>query len=63
LKDLLEDGLKDIYWAEKALVKSLSKMYKNVTDKKLKLAIGNHLLENEVHVKRLEKCFKSLKRR
>lgn len=63
LKDLFEDGLKDIYWAEKALVKSLPKMYKNATDKKLKLAIENHLLETEVHVKRLEECFKSLKKK
>lgn len=63
LKDLFEDGLKDIYWAEKALVKNLPKMHKNATDKKLKLAIENHLLETEVHVKRLEECFKSLKKR
>lgn len=63
LKDLFEDGLKDIYWAEKALVKSLPKMHKNTTDKKLKLAIENHLLETEVHLKRLEECFKSLKKK
>jgi ferritin-like metal-binding protein YciE len=38
-------------------------MHKNATDKKLKLAIENHLLETEVHVKRLEECFKSLKKK
>lgn len=63
LKDLFEDSLKDIYWAEKALVKSLPKMQKNATDKKLKAAIENHLMETIVHVKRLEECFKSLKKR
>ncbi|QIY89385.1 YciE/YciF ferroxidase family protein [Chryseobacterium gallinarum] len=63
LKDLFEDGLKDIYWAEKALVKTLPKMHKNATDKKLKQAIENHLMETEIHVKRLEECFKSLKKR
>ncbi|AZA84405.1 hypothetical protein C1637_06070 [Chryseobacterium lactis] len=63
LKDLFEDGLKDIYWAEKALVKALPKMHKNATDKKLKQAIENHLMETQVHVKRLEECFKSLKKR
>lgn len=63
LKDLFEDGLKDIYWAEKALVRALPKMYKNATDKKLKLAIENQLRETEIHVKRLEECFKSLKKR
>jgi ferritin-like metal-binding protein YciE len=39
------------------------KLTKNATDKKLKLAIENHLLETEVHVKRLEECFKSLKKK
>lgn len=63
LKDLFEDSLKDIYWAEKALVKALPKMYKNATDKKLKAAIEGHLMETEVHVKRLQECFKSLKKR
>ena len=29
LKDFMVDGLKDMYWAEKALVKSISKMAKN----------------------------------
>lgn len=60
LKDLFEDSLKDIYWAEKALVKALPKMYKNATDKKLKMAIEQHLNETEIHVKRLEECFASL---
>lgn len=60
LKDLFEDSLKDIYWAEKALVKALPKMYKNATDKKLKSAIEQHLNETEIHVKRLEECFASL---
>ncbi|MGN7866329.1 DUF892 family protein [Chryseobacterium sp. 22458] len=63
LEDLFEDGLKDIYWAEKALVKALPKMHKNATDKKLKLAIENHLMETEVHVKRLAECFKALKKK
>ncbi|WP_312824732.1 ferritin-like domain-containing protein [Epilithonimonas sp.] len=60
LKDLFEDGLKDIYWAEKALVKALPKMQKNATDEKLKNAIAQHLTETEGHVSRLEECFKSM---
>ncbi|REC60773.1 hypothetical protein DRF65_19380 [Chryseobacterium pennae] len=63
LRDLFEDGMKDIYWAEKALVKALPKMFKNATDKKLKTAIENHLMETQIHVKRLEECFKSIKKR
>lgn len=60
LADLLKDGLKDIYWAEKALVKALPKMQKNASDQKLKKAIENHLSETEGHVERLENCFEAL---
>ncbi len=60
LKDLFEDSLKDIYWAEKALVKALPKMQKNATDEKLKNAIAHHLIETEEHVSRLEECFESM---
>ncbi len=60
LNDLFEDSLKDIYWAEKALVKALPKMMKNATNEKLKTAIDKHLAETENHVTRLEECFKAL---
>lgn len=60
LQDLFEDGLKDIYWAEKALKKELPKMEKNATSKDLKKAIASHLLETEQHIKRLEAAFKSI---
>lgn len=63
LQDLFEDGLKDIYWAEKALVKALPKMQKNVTSEKLKKAITNHLLQTEKQVSRLEKCFTALEKK
>lgn len=60
LKDLFEDSLKDIYWAEKALVRALPTMMKNTTDEKLKTSIENHLAETENQVQRLEECFKAL---
>ncbi|MDR2234831.1 MAG: ferritin-like domain-containing protein [Chryseobacterium sp.] len=60
LKDLFEDSLKDIYWAEKALVKALPLMMKNATDKKLKAAIEKHIDETKTHVARLEDCFKAI---
>lgn len=63
LSDLFEDGLKDIYWAEKALVKALPKMLKNATEPKLKKAIESHLEETKGQVKRLEACFKALKKK
>ncbi|UQB69404.1 ferritin-like domain-containing protein [Epilithonimonas zeae] len=60
LSDLFEDSLKDIYWAEKALVKALPKMMKNATNEKLKTAIEKHLAETETHVTRLEEIFESM---
>lgn len=60
LNDLFEDSLKDIYWAEKALVKALPKMIKNATNEKLKAAIEKHLAETENQVTRLEDCFKAI---
>lgn len=60
LQDLFEDGLKDIFWAGKALKKELPKMENNATSKQLKGAIASHLLETEQHIKRLESAFKSI---
>ncbi|WP_294311611.1 ferritin-like domain-containing protein [uncultured Chryseobacterium sp.] len=60
LKDLFEDSLKDIYWAEKALLKALPTMMKNATDEKLKNAIDNHITETEGQIARLEECFKAI---
>lgn len=60
LKDLFEDALKDIYWAEKALTKALPKMEKNATSPKLKKAMAQHLKETQTHVTRLEDCFAAL---
>lgn len=60
LQDLFEDGLKDIYWAEKAFKKELPKMEKNATSAELKKAIKGHLGETEKHIKRLEDAFKSI---
>jgi Uncharacterized protein conserved in bacteria len=51
LKDFMIDGLKDLYWAEKALVKNLPKMHKNATSKNLKAAIAGHLEETKGQVK------------
>ncbi len=61
LKDFMVDGLKDLYWAEKALVKNLPKMAKNATSKKLTTAVNGHLAETKNQVKRLEAAFKALK--
>ncbi|MCE7054665.1 ferritin-like domain-containing protein [Algoriphagus sp. AGSA1] len=55
--------LKDIYWAEKQLVKALPKMKDASTSLKLSKAIGSHLEETEEHVNRLEKVFRLLDER
>lgn len=60
LEDLFEDGLKDLYWAEKALTNALPKMQKNATSPKLQKALASHLKETENQVKRLESCFEAL---
>ncbi|MBC7383376.1 MAG: ferritin-like domain-containing protein [Bacteroidia bacterium] len=57
LMKLFEDELKDIYWAEKALIKALPKMSKKATADKLVVALENHLQETVGHVQKLEQVF------
>ena len=52
LRDLFEDELKDIYWAEKALIKALPKMIKNTTSEELATASKEHLAITEEQVRR-----------
>ena len=60
LRDLFEDSLKDIYWAEKALVKALPKMVKNATSEELIGALTEHLDVTKNQVARLEQVFEIL---
>lgn len=60
LRDLFEDELKDIYWAEKALVKALPKMAKNATSEELINAIEEHLEVTKEHVERCEQVFEMM---
>lgn len=60
LRELFIDELKDIYWAEKALVKALPKMAKKSTSSELIAAIEDHLSVTETHVERLEQVFEVL---
>ena len=57
LRELFVDSLKDIYWAEKALLKALPKMSKNATTVSLVNAINEHKSVTEEQVKRLEQVF------
>ncbi len=60
LHTLFVEGLKDIYYAENALVKAIPKMIKNATDAKLVEALTGHLEVTKGHVTRLEKVFTTL---
>ncbi len=60
LKVLFVDELKDIYWAEKHLVKGLKKLAEGSTSDKLKNAFTTHLSETEGQIARLEQVFKSI---
>ncbi|MEX0608093.1 MAG: ferritin-like domain-containing protein [Balneolaceae bacterium] len=60
LTTLFENQLKDIYWAEKALVKAIPKMISNASSDELTKALDDHLSETEKQVDRLEKVFDSI---
>ena len=59
LRGLFEVGLKDIYWAEKILSKTLPKMVKNASTPELVNTLKSHLAETEEQVSRLEQVFKA----
>ncbi len=60
LQDFFIDELKDIYWAEKHLVKTLPKMMKAATSTELKNAFQDHLDVTKTHVSRLEQAFEAM---
>jgi ferritin-like metal-binding protein YciE len=60
LEDFFVDELKDIFWAEKHLVKTLPKMEKAATTQELKDAFAEHLETTKEHVSRLEQVFEIL---
>ena len=57
LKEYFLEELRDIYWAEKHLVKALPKMQKAATSEELANAFGEHLAVTEEQVTRLEQVF------
>ena len=57
LKEFFIEQLKDIYWAEKKLVKKLHKLSEATTTPQLRDALNNHLTQSRVHAERLEKIF------
>lgn len=61
LQELFVEEMRDIYDAEKQLVKALPKVAKAASARDLKAALETHLKETEGHVQRLEECFDYLK--
>ena len=58
LKDLFEETLKDVYFAENAILKALPKMEGKASSPELKQAFSDHLRETQGQVKRLDEIFK-----
>ncbi len=57
LQEFLAEEIKDVYWAEKHLVKTLPKMSKAATSQELASAFMDHTEMTKTHVARLEEIF------
>jgi ferritin-like metal-binding protein YciE len=57
LDKLFEETLRDVYYAEKAILKSLPKMARKATSEKLRSAFEEHIDQTEEQVGRLEQIF------
>lgn len=58
MEDLFVEALKDIYYAEKQILKALPGMVKKADDKTLKDALEAHRKETEGQIERLDEVFK-----
>jgi len=58
LHQFFVSALKDIYFAENAIIEALTKMEEAATTEELKEAFEDHQLQTKKHVSRLEKVFK-----
>ena len=57
MNDLFVHTLRDIYYAEKQIVKALPDMIEKASDPQLRQGFQSHLRETENHVKRLDQVF------
>jgi ferritin-like metal-binding protein YciE len=60
LEDLFHETLKDIYFAENKILKTLPKMAKAAQSKELRSAFTKHEQETRGQVKRLDRVFKMI---
>jgi ferritin-like metal-binding protein YciE len=62
LEELFSETLKDIYFAEKQILRALPKMAKEAKSAELKQAFETHRQQTEGHVERLNQVFEQLGR-
>lgn len=60
LQDLYVDELKDLYSAERQLIKAIPKMIKAANHGQLKAAFQDHLKKTEEHARRIERICEEL---
>jgi ferritin-like metal-binding protein YciE len=60
LHELFEETVRDIYYAEKKILKALPKMAKKASSEDLSAAFEAHLEETEGQIERLEQIFEML---
>ena len=60
LQDLFSETLKDIYYAEKQILKALPKMAKSAQSEELKAAFLTHQEQTEGQIERLEQVFEMM---
>ncbi|HYE53391.1 MAG TPA: ferritin-like domain-containing protein [Chitinophagaceae bacterium] len=63
LEKFFYDQLRDIYWVEKSMVKSLPKLLKQATTEELQQAFEDHAAVSEEQAKRLEQVFEMIGKR
>lgn len=57
LEDLFHDTLKDIYYAERQILKALPKMARGARSDRLRKAFETHHEQTQTHVERLQQVF------
>lgn len=63
MDELFHTLLQDVYYAEKQLLRALSKLAKNAADEELAEAFTDHRAETEGQIERLDKVFAMIDRR
>ena len=57
LDDLFQDMLKDVYYAERKILKALPKMARGAQSPELRAAFEKHADETQIQIERLQQVF------